>query len=155
MKLRIPDGWHVTTEAMRKALQREPQPEPVRIEFDESRLLDILDRAEALAGAYAAIDKQRIDAIDMVREIKRQIGYFESQAGALTGEAAKYDQKQLERLYDRLEDAQRRLDQLDGRWEESGKRLRAARALADRLKQYATEELGWVPPGEDKTYQTT
>ncbi len=147
MKLRIPDQFRVSAEAMRKAVQREPRPEPARVEFDESRLLEIMDQAEAMAGAHAAVDKQRADALDAVRDLERQIGWLEGRAGALDGEAADDDQAQLERLHQRLEAAQRRLDDLDGRWEESGRRLKAARALAERLKRYAIDELGWVPPG--------
>lgn len=154
MKLKIPDGWRVTPDAMRKAITREPRQEPARVEFDEARLLEIIDQAEAMAGAHAAIDKQRSDALDTVRDLERQIGWIEGRAGALDGEAADDDQHQLERLHDRLEAAQRRLDDLDGRWEESGRRLKAARALAERLRKYAETELGWRAPGAADAHHT-
>ncbi|ADC71744.1 ATPase AAA-2 [Thioalkalivibrio sp. K90mix] len=147
MKLKIPDGWRVPPDAMRKAIHREPRTEPARVEFDEARLLELMDQAEAMAGAHAAIDKQRGQALDAVRDLERQIGWLEGRAGALDGEAADDDQAQLERLHQRLEAAQRRLDHLDQQWEASGKRLKSARALAERLKRYAADELGWVPPG--------
>ena len=154
MKLRIPDGWRVTPDALRKAVQREPRPEPARVEFDESRLLDILDRAEALAGAHAAVDKQRAEAMDSVRDLERHVGWLEGRAGALTGEAADDDQAQLERLHQRLEDAQRRLDHLDQQWETSGRRLKAERQLAERLRKYAETELGWRAPGAADAHHT-
>ncbi|MCC5811296.1 MAG: AAA family ATPase [Ectothiorhodospiraceae bacterium] len=157
MKLRIPDSFRVSSEAMQKAVTRNPRTEPERPAFDEAKLLRLLDKADRLHHAHAAVTEQRDQALQRVRELERHAAWLDERGHAMAGDgdAATENQHQAEKLEQDLDRAQREFDRLDEAWEDSRGQYRQARALATRLEDYARDELGWTRPGEPTNHATT
>lgn len=157
MKLRIPDQFRVSAEAMQKATTRTPRTNPERPAFDEDKLLRLVGKADRLHHAHQALTEQRDKALQRVRELERHAAWLDERGHAMAGdgEAAAENQHQAEKLEQDLDRAQREFDRLDEAWEESRAEYREARALASRLEEYARNELGWSRPGEPAQYATT
>ncbi len=157
MKLRIPDQFRVSAEAMQKATTRTPRTNPERPAFDEDKLLRLLGKAARLHHAHQAMTEQREQALQRLRELERRAAWLDQRGSAMgaDAEAGEFNQSEAERLEAEIDRAAREFERLDQTWEQSRAEYREARGLASRLEDFARQELGWTRPGEPTNHATT
>ncbi|MDN3518316.1 AAA family ATPase [Aquisalimonas lutea] len=156
-KFKVPAGLRVSPEEMEKALQPPERVDSVRPAFDETKLLRILDDADALSAAHEQLTKRRETALQRVREIERNLSMFRQRGAALgnNNAATKENERQINKLETDLQRAQQEFQRLDDQWQTQRQRLHTTRELANRLEKYARDELAWRRPGEPETNVTT
>jgi uncharacterized protein (DUF3084 family) len=157
MKLRIPDQFRVSAEAMQKATTRTPRTNPERPAFDEDKLLRLVGKADRLHHAHQALTEQREQALQRLRELERRAAWLDQRGAAMgtDAEAGEFNQAEAERLESDIDRAAREFERLDQTWEQSRAEYREARGLASRLEDFARQELGWTRPGEPTNHATT